>query len=130
MKLEAKQRLEAWRKPSKPDLTLDIYCRDPETLQTLINFLHVVQYNGQVGHSALVGAFFDGDGAGQIHIDGLPNDKDAISMAKALGEYGDGHLAEVGPYSARGWNTAYPDGVEIPDEYTCVRSTKVFPEEE
>jgi hypothetical protein len=93
---------------------------------TLVNLLGVIQWNGRVGHSATVGAFFDGDGAGQVRIEGLPKG-DYAEMAKELSSYGDGHLAEVGPSSARAWNTVHPE--ELTEEHHIVKPTKVWPPE-
>lgn len=120
-KLEAKQRLQA--KPESVRLTLTIDC-EGDAGKTLINLLGVIQWNCNVGHSAVVGAFFDGDGWDKIKIEGLP-EGDYKEMAEALSSYGDGHLAQVGPKSAIAWNEKLYDDKE--GRYVVTR-TKVYPE--
>jgi hypothetical protein len=57
---------------------------------------------------AAVAAFFDGDGADFIEVKGLP-ENDGAAMADACGNWGDGLMAHIGPYSAQTYNTSYAD---------------------
>lgn len=94
----------------------------PNAVKTLVNLVGAIQYNCQVGHSAMVGAFFDGDGADKISVDGLP-DKLGADMAKACGSYGDSLLACIGPSTALSYNTRYDDNGN-----TLYDFKRVFPE--
>jgi hypothetical protein len=102
MKLEAKKRLQA--ADEEQVLNLTIRCKG-EAYKTLINFLGAVAQNCNAGHSAVVAAFFDGDGSDKLKIEGLP-ENDGAAMANACGDYGDGLMALIGPSSA----LAYSDG--------------------
>lgn len=98
-------------------LNLTIKCRG-DAYFTLINLLGVIQWNCDVGHTATVAGFFDGDGADKIQITGLPKG-DYTEMAQALSDYGDGLMAEVGPSSAVAYNSKYIS--ETQKEYTRKR---------
>lgn len=100
MKLEAKSRLLAAEQP--PVLELKIQCSNMDTYLTLVNLLGAIQYNCDVGHSAVVGAFFDGDGADKVEIKGLP-DNEGSDMAKAASDYNDSLMVQVGPHSAQAY---------------------------
>lgn len=95
----------------------------PEAIQTITNLLAVIEWNCQVGHSATVGAFFDGDGADKITIEGIPdaNKKLGRDMAQACSSYGDDILARIASGTAAVLNTVYKEGVE------SVRTTVVYP---
>ena len=86
-------------------LNLTIKCKGEAAL-TLINLLGAIQYNTQVGHSCVIGAFFDGDGADKLEIEGLP-ENEGSKMADACSNYGDGLLALIGPTSATTYNIGY-----------------------
>ena len=75
-------------------------------VQTLINLLAAIERNTQVGHSAVVGAFFDGDGHDKIRVLGLPANTGA-EQANACSDYGDGLLALIGSNSAQVINERY-----------------------
>lgn len=113
------------RKTEKVTLTVE---GTPEALTKLMNLLAAIQYNTGVGHSCTIGAFFDGDGADKIHVDGIPeaNAKLGKDMASACSEYGDGLLAQIDTSTAHTLNARYVeysgDTVEI------VQRRKVYPE--
>lgn len=116
MKLEAKQRLLA--ADDEQVLNLTIRCRG-EAGKTLVNLLGAIAQNCNIGHSAVVAAFFDGDGADKVMIEGLP-ENDGAEMANACGDYNDSLMALIGPHSAM----AYSDH----NDGTFTRKT-VWPEE-
>jgi hypothetical protein len=87
-----------------PLLELKIQCRSMEAYKTLVNMLGVIQWNGGVGHSAVTAAFFDGDGADQVKIDGLPEGP-YKEMAQALSSNGDGFMGMVDAERATAYNT-------------------------
>lgn len=105
-------------------LELKIYCSTEETALTLSNLLAAIAHNTAVGHSATVGAFFDGDGHDFIEVKGLPENT-GRDMAAAASDYGDGMLAEVGPHSAMVYNTRY-DKING-EEVQIVKRTAVWP---
>jgi hypothetical protein len=89
-------------------MNLEVYCSNEETARTVANWLAAAARNCGVGHSATVAAFFDGDGADFIEVKGLP-ENDGAAMADACGNWGDGLMAHIGPYSAQAYNTSYAD---------------------
>jgi hypothetical protein len=89
-------------------MNLEVYCSNEETARTVANWLAAAARNCGVGHSATVAAFFDGDGADFIEVKGLP-ENDGAAMADACGNWGDGLMAHIGPYSAQTYNTSYAD---------------------
>jgi hypothetical protein len=89
-------------------MNLEVYCSNEETARTVANWLAAAAHNCGVGHSATVAAFFDGDGADFIEVKGLP-ENDGAAMADACGNWGDGLMAHIGPYSAQTYNTSYAD---------------------
>lgn len=128
MKLEAKTRLAAkldGRDTKKVQLTLE---GTPEALKTMLNFLAAVQYNTGVGHSCVTAAFFDGDGADKIAVEGIPKEnlEAGKAMATACSDQGDGLMAMVGSDTAVAYATTYHelDGKTV----QVVHSTKVYPE--
>lgn len=118
MKIEAAKRLAA--RDTKV-LNLTITCSG-DTYTTLVNLLGVIQWNCGVGHSATVGAFFDGDGADQMTIEGLP-EGEYQAIAEAISSYGDDVAAIVGPNSGSVWNTVTEAG---PDT-KMFRKKQVYP---
>lgn len=105
MKIEASERLLATQE-RPPVLNLQIQCDTEEAYLTLVNMLAAIQWCGGVGHSAVVGAFFDGDGSDKVRIEGLP-DNSGAEMADACSAYGDGLMAMIGPHSATAYNDVY-----------------------
>lgn len=120
-KLEAAKRLLATS--GEVELNLKIRCSGDAGL-TLINLLAAIEYNTNVGHSCTIGAFFDGDGADKISIEGLPDNK-GKDMAEACGNHGDDLMAHIGDYSASVYNTSYNDtGEQVLRRKTVYPSNK------
>lgn len=96
----------------------------PEALKTLLNLLGAIQWCCSEGHSACLGATFDGDGSDFIRIRGLPKN-DGPEQAAACFDYGDGLLAEIGAYSAYANSSRYTelDGEDV----RVLHRTKVWP---
>lgn len=94
---------------AKDSVTLNIkaVCSSKEAALTLSNLLAAIQRNCDVGHSATVGAFFDGDGADHVQFTGLLPENEGAKMAEACGNWNDGLFAEVSAHSARAHNTTY-----------------------
>lgn len=125
MRIEAKSRLRAKLDGMETQiLNLKIEAT-PEAMKTLVNLLAAIQYNTGVGHSCTIGAFFDGDGADKIWIEGLP-DNLGKEMAAACSSHGDGVLAMIGADTAHTYNTQYEDvgGKSI----ETIRKKSVYPE--
>lgn len=94
---------------------------------TLFNLLAAISYNTQVGHSCVMGAYFDGDGADKIRVIGLP-DNTGEDQAKACSDHGDGVLALIGTDTAQTYNERYITH-EGEDGILLVRKT-VWPKEQ
>ena len=45
-----------------------------DAVRHLLAFMKIIEYNGNVGHSATFAMGWDGDGADQVTISGLPED--------------------------------------------------------
>lgn len=88
-------------------LTIEVEAT-PEAMTTLVNLLAAIEYNTQVGHSATIGAFFDGDGADKVRVSGLPKNEGA-EMAKACSAYGDDVAAIIGTSTAHSLTDFYVD---------------------
>lgn len=117
LKLEAKTRLAAkldGRDTKKVQLTLE---GTPEALNKLLNLLGAIQYNTGVGHSCMIGAFFDGDGADKIYVKDLPDPNKEIGkdMAAACSDRGDGLLAQIDVSKAFAYYTTWSevDGKQV-----------------
>lgn len=101
------------------EFNLSIKCNQ-SGYRTLINLLGAIQYNCDVGHSAVVAAFFDGDGADKVKILGLP-DNNGKEMAEACGTYGDDLMALIGIEHATAYNQML--ATERGDELIARRKT-------
>lgn len=112
-------------KPAEVEMNLTIK-GTPEAMRTLSNLLGAIQRNTGVGHSCVHAAFFDGDGADKISIDGLPDDSVGSEMAAACSSYGDGFCAMFGANTAVVYNTGYAETAEGPQQ--TIRSKEVWPE--
>jgi len=44
------------------------------SIMSTLAFLKVLEYNGNIGHSAMFGMWFDGDGSDQFKITGISKD--------------------------------------------------------
>jgi hypothetical protein len=125
MQLQAKARLKA-KLDGRETQTLDLKIEaTPEAMKTIVNLLAAIQYNTGVGHSCTIGAFFDGDGADKVWVEGLP-DNLGKEMASACSSHGDGVLAMIGPDTALTYNAQYEerDGQTI----EILRKKSVYPE--
>lgn len=107
------------------DLDIKVHCSSPEVALKLSNLLAAIEHNCQVGHSATVGAFFDGDGADFVEFKGLVPENVGAKMADACGNYGDGLFAEIGESSAKAHSTHYKENDE-----RVLSTKKVWPQEE
>ncbi len=104
--------------------TLKITCSG-QAGKTLINLLAAIEYNTQVGHSATMAAFFDGDGSDKVSIEGLP-ENDGQAMAEACGNYGDDLMAMIGTDIALAYNSKYTeDGQKVVTQRACWPPEKV-----
>lgn len=103
-------------------LNLKIECSTEQVYKTLVNLLGVIQWNCGVGHSAISAAFFDGDGADKLRIEGLP-EGDYEAMAQALSSYGDGLMGCVGADVATAYNENY-----LGNGQSVYRTKQVWPE--
>lgn len=111
--------------PELQTLNLEIKAA-PEMMTTIVNLLGAIQWCGQVGHSAVVGAFIDGDGADFVEFKGLPKN-DGPEQAAACSDRGDGVLAKIGPYTATAFSSTYKDiGGET---FQVLHSKKVWPKD-
>jgi len=130
----ATRRLEA-RKPFSElahKISVDLGSADDELMRSLVNFLGAVAWCGQVGHSATISMFVDGDGAGSLRIEGLPATdlKLGAAMAEAASNHGDSLMVEVGPSSASAYSTQYDEQDRTYYTRTCVFPKSEEPSEE
>lgn len=95
----------------------------PQAIQILTNMLAAIEWNCNVGHSCIVAAPFDGDGADKIVIEGLPeaNKKLGQEMANACSSYGDSLMMLIQDKTSISYNTRR-DGT-LP----TYKSTMVYP---
>jgi hypothetical protein len=130
IKIEASQRLKAAKLGGYDAEVLDLRVTGtPEALKTLTNLLAAIQWNTNVGHSCKVAAYFDGDGADKIRIDGLPDNLGA-DMAEAASSYGDGFMMEISAEKAWGHNYSFQEGDDHGNMAPIVTATLAYPKEE
>jgi hypothetical protein len=83
-----------------------------EMMQRFLNWLGAARWCGDVGHSATIAMFVDGDGADQMRIEG-PGVEKLLKlggeMAQGGSDNGDGLMLEIGHTSALGYYTVRPD---------------------
>lgn len=103
------------RSESGPDeefvLDLKLSFRDRDTYLSVGHMIAAMKWCGDVGHSAVVATFIDGDGAAHFDLDGLDSELQAVGskMAEAASDYNDSLMALIGPNVAQAYSQRYAE---------------------